>query len=73
MSFPPLPVNVLAPLFPFNLFAESLPSASISEDPVSFKFSTLLERVKVSEERTVSVPDPAPEPSVMESLVLSTI
>ena len=70
VSLPPLPVNVLAPLFPFNLFAESLPVASISEDPVSVRFSTSLERVKVAEECTASVPDA--ESSVMESLVLST-
>ena len=71
MSFPPLPVNVLAPLFPRNLFAESFPVASISEDPVSVKFSTLLERVNVAEECTVSVPESVF--SVIESLELSTI
>ena len=71
MSFPPLPVNVLAPLFPRNLLAESFPVASISEDPVRVKFSTSLEIVNVAEEYTVSVP--SPEFSVIESLELSTI
>ena len=71
MSFPSLPVNVLAPLFPFNLFAKLLPVASISEDPLRVKFSILLSRVKVPEEFTASVQES--ESSVMESLVLSTI
>ena len=71
MSFPPLPVNKLTPLLPFNLFAESLPVAFIFPKPVRVKFSTLLSRVNVAEECTASVPES--EPSVMESLVSSTI
>ena len=63
---------MLLPLFPFKLFAESLPVAFTSEEPKRYKFSTLLEAVKVTEDQIKSVP-PVEELSKTVSPVLVTI
>ena len=41
MSAPLPPLRVLAPELPVMVFADALPVASISEEPVRVKFSTL--------------------------------
>ena len=56
------------------MLSNILPVPFILEEPVSVRFSTLLEAVKLSEEKILSVPPETPEiVSVTVSLVLSTI
>ena len=69
-SSPVPPVNLLLPLLPLKILFRVLPVASILLEPVRFRFSTSLERVKLTEEKTWSVP--SEDSSVTVSLVLST-
>ena len=73
VSFPAPPSKVLFPVFPFKELSNEFPVASILEEPVKYKFSTLLEAVKPTDDRIKSVPVPSPEVSVIVSLLLSTI
>ena len=56
MSVPNPPSILLLPEFPLNVLFRSLPIASISEEPVKIIFSTLIGRVKETEENIKSVP-----------------
>ena len=73
MSLPSPPSKVLSPLFPLITLAALFPVALILEEPVRYKFSTLLEAVKLTDEKIVSVPVPSPDSSVTVSLLLSTL
>ena len=70
MSRPTPPIKILFPEFPVSVLSNLLPVPSISLDPVRVRFSILLEAVKVTEDRIVSVP--SEKNSVAVSKMLST-
>ena len=72
-SSPSPPSKLFSPLFPLITLAALFPVALILEEPFKYKFSTLLEAVKPTDDRIKSVPVPSPEVSVIVSLLLSTI
>ena len=71
LSFPDSPFNVFSPLLPLMVLSRSLPVAFTLEEPKRYKFSTLLEAVKVAEDQIKSVP--SEEFSVTVSPELVTI
>ena len=56
LSSPSRPSKLFSPPFPLITLASLLPVALISEEPFKYKFSTLLEAVKLTDEKIVSVP-----------------
>ena len=58
VSLPPPPFRLLLPLLPVRLLTALLPVPLIAEEPVRTRFSRFAPSVKVTEDRTVSVPWP---------------